>query len=128
MTGHRIDNEQYLARLDSITDIFKLLHELLINMKSAGCVEKNKVVAVLFCMLYRSLGNVHRIGGAHLEDGNVKLLADGFELFYSRGTVNVAGCQQRALALLAHIGSQLCTVCRFACALKTDEHDNARRL
>ena len=51
LAGHRIDHEQYLARLDLIADVLKLLHQLLVNVQTACRIEEHKVVAVLFRML-----------------------------------------------------------------------------
>ena len=97
-------------------------------MQATRGVEEHKVVAVLTGMLDGSLGDIDGVGRAHLEHGNVKLLADRFELLYCSGAINIAGCQQRTLALLAHIRRELCAVSRLARALKTDEHDYARGL
>ena len=97
-------------------------------MQSACRIEEHKVVAVLFGMLYRRLCNIDGVRRSHLEHGDIQLLADGFELLYGRRAVDIAGDQQRPLALLAHIGRELCAVCRLTCTLKADEHDDARRL
>ena len=64
----------------------------------------------------------------HLEDGQIELLADGLELLDRGGTVDVAGDEQRALALLAHEPGELRAVGGLARALQADEHHDARRL
>ena len=97
-------------------------------MESAGGVEENEVVAVLLGVFYRSLGNIDGVLRSHLEHGYVELLAYGFELLYGGGTVNVTGDEQRTLALLAHQRRKLCAVCGLTCALKSHEHNYARRL
>ena len=82
--------DRYLARLDLITDVFKLLHELLVNVQSACRIEEHKVVAVLFGMLYRRLCNIDGVRRSHLEHGDIQLLADGFELLYGRRAVDLS--------------------------------------
>ena len=96
-------------------------------MQTACRIEKYEVVAVLFGVPNGGLGDIHRICRAHLEHGDIKLIADGFELLYSGGSVNIAGCKQRTLALLSHIGCKLCAVGGLTCALKSDQHNYARR-
>ena len=71
------------------------------------------------------LRDLHRVPLPHLEHGDVELLADGFELLDRRGTVNVAGDEQRALALLAHEPRELRAVGGLARALQADQHNDA---
>ncbi len=97
-------------------------------MQAACRVEKDDIVAVLLRMLYGCLGYIHGVCLPHLEHRNVKLRADRLQLLYCGGTVNVAGGEQRALALLLHVARELCAVCGFACALQADEHHDARQL
>ena len=94
-------------------------------MQAACRIEKHKVVAVLFGVLDRSLCDIHRICRAHLEHRDIKLFADGLKLLNCSWAIDIARRKQRALALLAHIRRKLCAVSRFACALKSDQHNNA---
>ena len=128
LTGHGVHHEKDLRRLDRIADVLQLLHERLVYMQAAGRVEKDKVVAVLLCMLHRGLGNVHGVRLPHLEHGDVELRADSLKLLYGGGPVNVTRGEKRALALPAHVPGELCPVRRFARALKADEHNDAWRL
>ena len=97
-------------------------------MQASGGVEEDQVIAVLFCVLDGGLGDIDRVRGAHLEDGDIELRAHGLQLLDSGGTVDITGGEQRALALLAHIGGELCTVGGLARALQADQHHDARRL
>ncbi len=126
LTGHGVDNEHDLRGLYRIADIFELVHELLVYMQSAGGIEEHEVVAVLFGVLDGCLCDIDGVRRAHLEHGNVELTAYGLELLYRRGAVDIAGGKQWALALLAHVGRELCAVRGLTCALKSDEHDYAR--
>ena len=128
LTDHRVDDEQDLRRIDGGLDVLQLGHERLINVQTAGRVEKDKVVAVFFCVLDAGLGDRDRIALPHLEHGNIKLAADGLKLLDGSRTVHVARDEQRALALLAHEAGELGAVGRLARALQADEHDDARRM
>ena len=108
LTGHGVHHEKYLGRLDRIADVLQLLHERLVYMQAAGRVEKDKVVAVLLCMLHRGLGNVHGVRLPHLEHGDVELRADSLKLLLWRrvcicrtrreaGACPAGACTRRAL-------------------------------
>ncbi len=94
-------------------------------MQAACGIQKHQVVAVLFCMGYGGLGDLHRAALPHLENRDIQLGAHGFKLFDRRGTVNVACGQKGALSLLFHICRQLRTVGGFTRALKAHEHADA---
>ena len=79
-------------------------------------------------MSYARPGDLYRIALSHLEHGYLQLRADGLQLLDGGGTVDVAGHEQRALALLLHQRGELGAVGGLAGALQTDEHDHARRL
>ena len=128
LTGHRVHHQQDLRRLHRVADALQLLHQGLIDVQATGRVEKDQVVAVLFGVLDGGLGDVHRIGLPHLKDGDVQLLAHGLQLLNGSGTVDVAGDQQRALALLAHKTGKLGAVGGFARALQTHQHHHTRGL
>ena len=94
-------------------------------MESAGGVQEHQVVAVLFGVLHGRLGDVHRIGLSHLEHGDIQLGAHRLQLLDGGGAVDVAGGQQRALALLAHVAGELCAVGGLARALQAHQHHHA---
>jgi len=94
-------------------------------VQAAGCIQKDKIVAVFLRVLHRGLGNVHRVRLPHLKHGDIQLFAHRFQLLDGSGAVDVAGGQQRALALLAHVRGQLCAVGGLAGALKAHQHDYA---
>ena len=128
LTGHRVHHQQDLRRLHRVADALQLLHQGLIDVQATGRVQKDQVVAVLFGVLDGGFGDVHRIGLSHLKDGNVQLLAHGLQLLDGSGTVDVAGDQQRAFALLAHETGEFGAVGGFARALQAHQHHHARGL
>ena len=97
-------------------------------MQPSGSVEQHKVVAVLFGVLHSRPGNINGVSLTHLENGNIKLCADGLKLLYGGGAVNITRGEQRALALTAHIRGELRPVRGLARALKPDEHHDRGRL
>ena len=96
-------------------------------MQAARRVEEDQIVAVALGVLDRGLRDVHGVRLPHLEHRQVELLADGLQLLDGGGTVDVAGGEQRALALAAHIGGELGPVGGLARALQADKHHDARR-
>ena len=96
-------------------------------MEPAGGVQEDHVVAVAPGVLHGGLGDVHRVGLTHLEDGDVQLSAHHLQLLDGGGTVDIAGHQQRALALLLHQPGQLCPVGGLARPLQAHQHDDGGR-
>ena len=68
--------EQDLLRRHLVADPLQLVHERLVDVQAAGGVEDNDVVAVVFGVLDRVFGDLHRADGSHLKDGGVHLCAD----------------------------------------------------
>ena len=81
-----------------------------------------------FSVLDGGLCNIDGVYLTHLEHGNIELRSHRFQLFYRRWTVDVASDQKRPLAALLHKPGELCPVGCFAGALKSHEHNDARRL
>src|SRR5699024_11746348 len=94
----------------------------------AGGVEDNDVVAVVFGVLDRVFGDLHRADGSHLKDGGVHLCADHLQLLNRSRTVDVTGDQQRAASLLAEHFGKLCRVGGLTGTLQTAHHDDGWNL
>ena len=101
LTGHGVDHEENLVRMDGGLDGLELVHELLVDMQAARSVEKHHVVAVILRVADGLLGDMDGIALPHLKDGDVELTADDLQLRDGGGTVHVAGHQQGSAALLA---------------------------
>ena len=92
-------------------------------MEPSGGVQEHQVVAVLLSVGDGRLGDLHRVGLAHLEHGDVQLFAHHLQLLNGGGAVDIAGGQQGALALLAlHEAGQLGAVGSLARALEAHHH------
>ena len=89
---------------------FKLVHQSLVNMKSAGGIYDNIVVTVLLGVIDRCLCYLDGIGLTHLKDGHADLLADDLQLLDSSRTIDIAGNEHRAVILIFKHKCELRTV------------------
>jgi hypothetical protein len=60
LSCHSINNEKNFGRVNTVFDVDKLCHKLLVNMQTACGIYNNHVIAVLFSMLNTRLGNLDR--------------------------------------------------------------------
>ena len=100
LTGHGIHNQQGLIHLNSLLDAHQLVHQLVVDLQTACGINDNDIIAVVFGVLNCLLGNLFRLFGAHLIDGNACLLAYNAQLVNCCGAVDITGYQQWFLALL----------------------------
>jgi len=105
--------------------ICKLLHHVLINMKTSRCINQDYILLVGFCMLNCCFRNVHRfLLVSHGKNFHTLSLTVDLQLCDCRRTVNVTGYQKR----LSSFGFQL--TCKFGncgsftCTLQTSHHEN----
>ena len=129
LTYHRVDGQKNFGGLSLTLDILKFLHEDFIYLKASCGVDKHRVVALLngkFNTFFCNLNGVFTV--AHLKNGNRQLLADDLQLLYCGRTVNVTGDKQRIFALFFKHSCKFSRVRRLARTLKTDHHDDRRRL
>ena len=77
---------------------------------------------------YSGLGDFYRVFRTHLEHRNPRLISHDFQLLDSGGTVNIAGYQQRPVALAFQKPAQLGGMGGFTGALQSAHHKHKRRL
>ena len=128
LSGHGVHDQQDLVRLHRRLDALELVHELLVDVQAAGGIEEDDVVAVVPGVSDGLDRDGDGVDLPHLEHGQAELGADDLQLRDGRGTVHVAGGEQRALALPAQEAGELGDVRRFARALKADHHPDRRRV
>ena len=128
LTGHRVNDEDDLGRLDRGLDVFQLVHQLFVDVQAACGIEKHDVVAVVAGIFDGFLRNGDRIDLTHLENGDIQLLSDDLQLCDGRGTVHVARGEQRTVALLAEVARELGDVRRLTGALQAHHHHNGGAL
>ena len=91
LTGHRVNNEQYLIRLNLSLYILKLVHQVFIYMQTACGIKDNNVKTVVLCVFYRLFRYLHGICLSHLEYMSINRGTDYLQLIDSGRTVNIAG-------------------------------------
>ena len=107
LTGHRVDGQKDLVGVNLRLDVLQLLHELFIDMQTAGGIEDHDIVAVVFRVANRFLRDPDGVFGAHLKDRYLRLRADDLQLFDRRGTIDVARDQHRTVILFLEPFAQL---------------------
>ena len=76
LTGHRVDDEQDLGRLDGGLDALELVHQRFVDVQAACGIEEDHVVAVVTGVLDGLLRDLNGVDLTHFENGNIQLLAD----------------------------------------------------
>ena len=98
-------------------------------MQTTCGVDDNKVVAVVARVFQTLFYYLARVYLTHLENGDFRLSAYYFQLFDSRGAVNVGGDEQRSFHLfIFKIFRELRGVGGLTCTLQSAHHYNAGRL
>ena len=98
---HRVDHEQDVVRPEQLLEVRQLLHQLLVDVKAAGGVDDQHVLAVALRLVQRPAGDVARVAvGALLVDRRADLLPELDELVDRGRPVDVAGCERHLLAVL----------------------------
>ena len=107
LTGHRVDHEERLVGVDGALEGLYLLHHLLVDGQSAGGVDDDCVVGFCLRLLDGVFGYLNDVLVAFFAiHGDAHLRGHDFELLDGGGSVDVAGYEQRVLALLGleHVG------------------------
>ena len=101
LSGGGIEHEQNLARLNPVTQADKFLHQRLVDLQPAGCVEDDHVDAVLLGLGHRSVGDlIDVLFAAHQEAGEVELLGQRLELIHGGRSIDV-GTDEQWLAVFS---------------------------
>ena len=82
--------------------MLQLVHQGFVDVQTAGGIQKDDVIAVIFGVFYRFLSNTDRIILPHFKNRDIDLLAYDLKLIDRRRTVYITGSQQRPAALPAH--------------------------
>src|SRR5215213_9005726 len=128
LTRHRVRDEENLGGARLRLNLYKLLHQLFVDVESARGVYEERVVAGLLRVLEslaRQFDRVVRLG--LLEYGLPRRLGDDRELLARGGAVNVRGDQKRlALLVLREPHRYLARRGRLARPLQADDHHDVR--
>ena len=90
LAGHRVDDEQDVRRLDRLAHRGQLVHQLVVDVQSAGRVEDDDVARPLARLLDACALGLHRVSRAG-EDRDLDLSAELLELLDGRRAVQVGG-------------------------------------
>ena len=105
LADHRVDDEQDLVGLHGVADVGGLLHQLGVDAEAAGGVDDDDVVLHAPGVLDRRAGDRDRVADAAArlgrEDVDAGLLADDLQLLDGVRALQVAGDEQRRVALRA---------------------------
>ena len=126
LSGHGVDDEEGVVRLDGVADLADLLHELGVDGQTAGGVDDEHVLAETPGLIETALGGVHRVGGI-AEHRDVDLTTECAQLLDGGGTLQVGPDQKRMAALRCEPLGELGRVGRLARTLQTShEHHSGR--
>ena len=101
-------------------------HHVLINVKTARCIQDHQIVAVLAGMLQSCPGDVRRlVAVTHGKDFHSLLFSIHLELFDSGRTVYVTGHKERFLPFQFIFSRQFCGGRCLTCTLETCHHNNS---
>ena len=128
LTGHGVNHEEGFVWTEMILEIADLVHHLLINGETSGCIDDYHIVAVGLSLLDGMVGDTEHILVLWLAVyRNTHLLTHYMELLDSCRTVNVAGHEQWLLAFLGleHIG-KLSAEGSLTRTLQTAHEDDGR--
>ena len=131
LADHRVDDEEHLVGRDGVADVGGLLHQLGVDAEAAGGVDDDDVVQRALGLLDRGRRATRdrvadAVAGLGGEDRYADPLAVDLELVDGVGALQVAGDQQRGLALLLEPQRELGGQRRLAGALEAGEHDDGR--
>ena len=128
LTGHGVHDQQSLVHGDSLFDLDQFLHQHFVDLQAACGIEDDDVIAVVLGVGQCLFGDGRRLFAGQGEDRRTGLFAHHLQLVDRGRTVDVAGHQHRAAALLDVVFCKLCCVGRLTVALQAAEHDDGLAL
>ena len=132
LADHRVDDEQHFLRIHRGADVRGLLHHLRVDAQPAGGVDEHHVVLLAPGELDRVARDLDRVADPVARLGRVGrhagALADHLQLVHRVRALQVAGDEQRRVALLAQPARELAGQRRLTGTLQAGEHDHRRRL
>ena len=128
LAGHAVDHQQHLVGLDALVDSLQLLHQLVVDVQSAGGVENDHRNAFFGGFANGVVANGHGIGRAALGvHRQAELFADNVQLIDGRGALQVGGHEHHLAAALLNQPAELAARRGFAGALQAAQHQDAGR-
>ena len=124
LAGHGIHHHEDLVGVRGVLDGLGLLHHVGVHVQTARRVDDDHVAQVVDGVLDALARDGHRIAPVAAVDPHTDLVAQGLQLVGRRGTVHVAGDEQRRVILLLQPVGELGRRRGLAGALQAHKHDN----
>src|SRR5437660_12186259 len=100
LAGGGVEDEQSFLRLDQVAQVNEFLDKRFVDLESAGGVEDECVAIIGFGKVECAASDLEDVGLAFVsEDGELKLLAELFELVHGRRAIDVSGDEQWSATL-----------------------------
>ena len=130
LTGHGINHEQGLNRLDGAVQLLDFRHHGFINREATGGIDDQHVMEPQLRLSQRRIGNIHRLLGIGAgEEGCAYFSGEGFKLLDGRRTVNVGADHHHLfLFFFLQIARKFGHRGGFTCTLQTGHQNDRRRL
>ena len=136
LTNHRIDDEQNFVRLNSVTDITCLLHELSVNTQTTRGIDDDHIVQLSASLSYAVTRHLHGVAGGYVKlaghtgvrrvHGHARSLTDDLQLSHRVGALQVGCNQHRGVALALQPVSQFASQGGLTSTLQTRQHNDGR--
>ena len=111
--------------MNILFNICKLLHHILVDMKTTGCIDKHHILLVCFRMLDCCFRNIYRfLLISHGKYFHALFLTIDLQLCDSRRTVNITGNQERFLTFGLQLACKLRNCGGLTCTLQTCHHEH----
>ncbi len=131
LADHRVNDEQHFVRFNGVPDGTGLRHHLRVDAQPAGGVDDDHVVLGPPRLLQGAASDRDRVAHAIARGGrehrHAGALAEHLELLHRVGPLQVAGDEQRGVALLLQPQRELAGERRLTGPLEAREHDHGRR-
>ena len=101
LSVHRVEHEEHVRRLRLGGDSLELVHELVVDVQSAGGVQDHDIEPVRARRLEPASGRLHGIAAVEREDRYLDLLAELLQLVDRRRSLEIAGDEAGTLLVLA---------------------------
>ena len=130
LTNHGVNDEEGLVRVGSSLDVSRLSHHLGVDTQTTSGVDDDDVVQLVLGLCDGITGYLDGIPNSvarfRSEDVHPGTFSDHLQLSDGIGPLEVAGGQQRGVALFLEPLSQLPSQGRLASTLQAGKHDDRR--
>ena len=133
LPGHRVGDEQDFLRIQHPLQRLHLVHQLIVDMQTAGGVNDQHIASRDDGLAPRLFRQTFNGGGVRFPDLSLVEIGldrrrDHFQLLAGRGTIHVHRNQQRPVPAILQPVGELARGRRLAGTLEAGHQDDGRRL